>query len=601
VLDIPFLQFLTLDSILYAAHELVAGCKTLRSSDQLRSMRTSELIVQLNQLHTCIKDDAYSDSTARDMHTMFPLIHALEDHARVSAVEVRIQRQLIMLGNWAAYSWVRKLLDHAWSSGPEDLSWPCRLMRKVDLITTNFAHQADSAISIDPSHYIPGLNAKPYDYVPSNSGRRYLDEGDRRKETANIFFRIIQQWLGYPSDDLAYARFLFADVLIAALAGDTTIFLLGPVWDAYLRPKSQLLGNRKLRTDDINVNSFITLHKQLQVHPILTLSSSLRSALNALGYVFREWQQLAHALHKFPARRIHQQDAANSPALQGGVSTADLSNEVAGMERFLHFIQALIPLLDPTNTQPLSKLQKKVNANRDRFLPFKMLQPALIAIMGNNGPFSERWIRTRAGFFSALVFRAITFGALAGQLPPGLFKTLQDWRTFLKLHQGKGRKWLCVENAYGPWQKNRTPSLASDLWQSSSLWSGFIAKEVNFDSLIDFLTKDHPGKFPNIGPLTAFLLAGDYAHTPLIPMPTPEVIGKHIHNMKKGAYDGLQRLGLLHTTYKKNDASATVEKFQLLYNFLDNRLTAEEKSLIVFNGLMLENALCKYKRSEQAL
>ena len=277
-------------------------------------------------------------------------------------------------------------------------------MRKVNLITTNFVHQADSAISIDPSPYISGLNAKPYHYVPLNHGRRYPDEGDRRKETANIFFRIIQQWLGYPNDDLAYAHFLFADVLIAALAGDTTIFLLGPVWDAYLRPKSQLLGNRKLHTDNIDVNSFITLHKQLQVHPILALNSSLRSALNALGYVFHEWQQLALALHKFPGRRIYQQDVANSPALQRGVPTVDLSNEVAGMEHFLHFIKALIPLLDSTNTQPLSKLQKKVDANCDHFLPFKMLQPALIAIMGNNGPFSEQWIHTHAGFFSALIF-----------------------------------------------------------------------------------------------------------------------------------------------------------------------------------------------------
>jgi hypothetical protein len=81
---------------------------------------------------------------------------------------------------------------------------------------------------------------------------------------------------------------------------------------------------------------------------------------------------------------------------------------------------------------------------------------------------------------------------------------------------------------------------------------------------------------------------GDYFTIPL-----PATWGELVHELDKGAKNGLLTLGLLE---KKASSIDTTQSFSELYQYLAHELDDEEKSLIGFNTIMLEHGLCKRGR-----
>jgi hypothetical protein len=80
-------------------------------------------------------------------------------------------------------------------------------------------------------------------------------------------------------------------------------------------------------------------------------------------------------------------------------------------------------------------------------------------------------------------------------------------------------------------------------------------------------------------------------------MPSESTVGEAVYRMNKGGIQGLQDLGLVEKMPKgrKGDRSQTVSAFSQLYSFMDEKLTTEDKEVTKFSGLVLENALCKYR------
>lgn len=101
--------------------------------------------------------------------------------------------------------------------------------------------------------------------------------------------------------------------------------------------------------------------------------------------------------------------------------------------------------------------------------------------------------------------------------------------------------------------------------------------------------------FPNIAELAALLICGDCAAAGLIPFPASDVMGKLIIRVKAGGLQGLKGLHLI-SQDKKTQSSQVIDAVTAIHTFLNNQLTADEKSCMGYNIFMLEHSLCKFKR-----
>jgi hypothetical protein len=580
------------DNILEAISDFSNGCQLLQNKPECVRMRSGDVLKQIDTMHDVIRRDPFSNSTALAMTRLLGLLNMLQGHSDVSAVEIRIQHRTIMLSLWAAYSWVMTLFSHAddtWDDEEIELFWATRLIRKVTTAVMGMMGKR-SQVKIDPQIYIPGLEAEIYTFTPSDwcpDGReQFVGEDQARPFAIIIVFDIIRSWMGYPRDDLSFARYCFCDILLNAAHFEPAVFLLDCVWKAYSFPRTYILQNSKQRSETINMDTFRTLADALSESPMTKAESYEYRLLQELESVSDKWQVLTRqAVH--PPRRTQQAIADSHPS--------PVTVDDTPLERYLQFYRHLIPLLDPS-FQPTTVLQQEVHSNRDFLLPFRMQQPSLQAVQQPGGLYTAHYLRTRAGMFGELILRGITYGSPAGRSGTGVYPSLEAWQRYKRQHANKGDAWLCNQRAYGPCIKDRTPSNASIYWKSSALLLDKVQDQnTTFTSLWNFVSgKD----FPGIGELIGFLLCGDLAHQGLIPLPSAETIGEAVHKLNKGGVRGLQDLDLVpqKPPGRKGDRSQITGAFSRLYKYMDIHLTQQEKDRTAFSTLVLENGLCKYHR-----
>ena len=88
------------------------------------------------------------------------------------------------------------------------------------------------------------------------------------------------------------------------------------------------------------------------------------------------------------------------------------------------------------------------------------------------------------------------------------------------------------------------------------------------------------------------------AHTfgSVVMMPSPEEMGGIVHLLNKGAVEGLQDVGLLppgRLSFAEDDVAAA---FVTLYDFVFTSFDSQELDKMTYDPIMLEHALCKFKR-----
>ena len=293
------------------------------------------------------------------------------------------------------------------------------------------------------------------------------------------------------------------------------------------------------------------------------------------------------------------------------LTTSPSENRIKQMKVFLDYLQHLIPIVRDgfsmhENSPDL--ILRCVAKSPDRLLPFRQKAPTVIkasqVIYGN----ADR-LCTRVGLFNALMFRGVFYGSPFAKDDLVWFNSLDEWHTFYQTSKRKAKgsdtskpatkeRYFVNKSAYGPSQAAQSTEVAKFYWEESEGWETFIKANHSAKAMFDwFVGNNGKGKkrFPNIGPLCALLVLGDLieAECQIFPMPTPFIWGDLVHELNKGARNGLVELGL---QGKIVTSEVTSDSFQELYQFLAEQLDDEEKSLIGFNVIMLEHGLCKRGR-----
>ncbi|KAJ7447671.1 hypothetical protein FB451DRAFT_1035409 [Mycena latifolia] len=271
------------------------------------------------------------------------------------------------------------------------------------------------------------------------------------------------------------------------------------------------------------------------------------------------------------------------------------------MLQFLRSASKAIPGHASGSKNPLSNVQQtaekvllsKLDRRSDHLMPFREHGQSYKWISKSGGPFSAENLRTREGFSSALMWRAITYHAPIVEHHQ-LFQSLEDWKNTIAPLQSED---YVLSSAYGGYPNRFRVIEASDtaktIWQMTgdAQTLEWLTRKTKpkYMEMFEFMKE-----FPQVGNLTAHLLVADYVDRGVIEMPSVREMGRIIFKIKAGALGGLVQLGYL--ADEQASEEEVINAFESLYQYLEAHLTSEETALMRFNPIMLEHALCKVKR-----
>ena len=241
----------------------------------------------------------------------------------------------------------------------------------------------------------------------------------------------------------------------------------------------------------------------------------------------------------------------------------------------------------------LTPTQNKIIQNRDYYLPFRQLSPSKRVILGNpEGPFSPAKLRTREGFFDALIFRLIT------QASPILIQEQQvcfgSLAKFEAATEGKAKHHYCNPTATGQHSRFLNISHIPEYWGRTAGWSNYTSSaEITLESLLTWLTGNEGSKkrFYGMGNLVGWLLASDYAYAGLIEMPDASKVGEIIFDIDAGGKGGLKLLG-----FNVDTKEGCVKATRAVWAGVHELFTPMEIDKMGLDPITLEHALCKFKR-----
>lgn len=234
-----------------------------------------------------------------------------------------------------------------------------------------------------------------------------------------------------------------------------------------------------------------------------------------------------------------------------------------------------------------------VFVNGDKKLPFRDLAPSRRTILSSDGPFSPDNLRTREGFFSAMVYRGITHNTkFLVDHQETMFNDADHFLDRTRVYRSKPDSFFCNKAAYGCCTV-RTKDNAATYWRTacSTDFNGWVVGDdtATFSQLLR-LFKDAK-HFPAIGSLTGYLLAADYAIEGVVGMPTIEDIGSLVYDLKKGAFTGLGKLG-----FPCADREETVKSMVDLDTIVRLHFSKDDLTRMNYSPFVLEHMLCKFRR-----
>jgi hypothetical protein len=432
-------------------------------------------------------------------------------------------------------------------------------------------------------------------------------------------------WFSFPTRGQLRIQAWFCRKLVDQIGIE--VLILDCVWEAAHHLNRLVLSrgrNSSITREDITEWA----RERLAQHPLSDPRSSERRLLQQVYLAYRppgEDKALLQQLSTMycPMASNHGSSEEDVGLASQSLGAMDLPNDFADefdavqVDRFLQQIETLYPLLDNPQQEIkvpqkgksaaehrcfwTAKFLKNVLDNADKKLPFRDLAPSRRRILAPNGPFSPNHLHTRAGFFSALVYRGITHNTeFLLEHPSVLFKNLDGWNAVYSTLKKKGYpdNYLCNVAAMGV-PTNRSPTFAEFYWKATgnSKFTDWLLGDpdspINIIELFDLLRSENT--FPGFGALTAYLLAADYAIAGAATMPTEEEMGHIIKTIKAGALKGLKRLGYMCTSAKDIGRA-----FSGVVKLLETRIPLERRQQMGFNVFMVEHCLCKDSRLDVA-
>ncbi|KAF8059618.1 hypothetical protein FPV67DRAFT_1453989 [Lyophyllum atratum] len=591
------LDDISMDSISSELEEVKTDCFDLFTSYHDDDTAASMLSKGYAAISSAITGSTTHFSGMKDIANLWLGLRQLASHQARSSISSRQERRSIMMTNYVAWYWldvfIAKKCDMISQGGDADgYQWLARLMLTVDL----FIRQQSPSHVFIPGEFSPELPGTPY-LCKNRWLHRKPETAFRQGANKLIISDVIRHWLSFPSDDYRYKSWFIGAIL--KVVGEDML-IMDRVWKTHQTlTKGSLM---ETRAKDVTEADAIPFLRALAAHPLADHESPQRKALS-MATIMREATYYT-AQGSTPSRPpIHSLPPAIAHIGQERLALFD-----SFLKGTLDFFYGNRP--DPEH----AALHTQLANAPDRFLPFREHAPSRRNILVGHGPFSKHYARTREGFFSALIWRGVTFSsefALSTENPT-LFHSLDHWNQ-VKIDLNKPETYFCRKDAYGVPIAERSTDLVSKYWRASETfkWEE-LTKDgpVKFEDCWKWLSGGRPTRFYQLGPLSAYLLTCDYVYAGVVLPPTIEEMARTIRTINKGAVNGLNKLGLLYSVSWPAEAmmdvqptrgDVEVEKvqrgLQSIYDRMDRLLRPGVKRDVGLDLIMVEHTLCKFSRA----
>lgn len=595
-----------------------------------------EVSRHLAALFNSLDEHPGAPETAKGIKEIWPSICTLIGNNAVTVVFQRLEHQCIMLSNYFAWRWLDSFcaqeITQAFHTPTAD-GWISLLTRDVKNVLENRSKRHIFA----SARYGLDVELQSFEYT-NKRPLLIIDNSVLLKEVLTLATRIIASWLRFPTTDISRYQAWFIAALLETFGMDS--LLLSEVWQAHTQLRHYVLGpSTQAHVVSARFNS---LKIVLQAHLLSNPNSPASLMLHTMSKLITALQSHPVIAPPLPAGEVT--TVATNSSFTPYISDHPLSDQSSvprtppthvdrRIQKFLLFLEEALavvsgPVLNPT------VYQRKLVDDMDKLLPFRELAPSRRRSILPDGPFGKEVVATDHGFYSALIFRGITFATPFFMQGRVLYISDSDFakaraqmqeKVVNEGHTQPPASFFCDTRAYGPPNPARKVSLAAGFEravQNHSL-AGFIARiqasrrcKPSFSECYSFLANSE--RFHQLGPLGGYLLTADYAYTGLIQPPTMDELAKIIRDLNKGAVNGLEMLGLIpmrehgepyvrikkgkpvKVTPKPKKAALkdVAEGFKKLYGIVEHYFPSAVQTAIFWDGIMLENSLCKYSRAD---
>ncbi|TFK62887.1 hypothetical protein BDN72DRAFT_902867 [Pluteus cervinus] len=505
-----------------------------------------------------------------DVTVIAQSVRSLWTNLNVGNTSRRIQEAVMYFLNMKLWEWLDWILD----ASPD---WLSRLY--ADLGCLMFVTSKEHVIYA--RDYVPGMESDNAQFtLPVGGARSCFDLIDAAKLNDKLA-DILAVWLGFPDRaDWQHCAW-FSRQIITHIGVEGLI--LPPVILAASHLNTYVLGQgRNVKVTRPRIEQWAI--ENLSNHAITLPTTLERSCLERMF----ERIKLAHPdcaqlLLSGASPRNHQKEVA-----------ADLLTLFEIMEPLAANPDLPIHLGHPSSRgYRLRKLLKDVQKHSDKKLAFRDKAASRRRVLETPGPFSPVYLRTRAGFFSALVHRGITHHTQFLLENKTVFSSYEDFKRVASQHN-EPPTYFCDKSAYGQ-PTSRSIDFAPDYWETDShavhLDSWLLTPDSQPVDFLSLYTTLLDASIEAFGTLTIYLLAVDYALAGLAHHPSPLDMGTILHTVNAGGLTGLRKLG-----FPCRTEDETGQAFELVFKELKEKISEERQETMAFNVFTVEHALCKLDR-----
>ncbi|KAI0336897.1 hypothetical protein BDW22DRAFT_1433756 [Trametopsis cervina] len=441
-----------------------------------------------------------------------------------------------------------------------------------------------------------------------------------------------------PTGYITAARAHMVDRMVSLLG--CGVLLTDIMWDLYNQLPRWIFTNgcpRKLKRPDETVPDFHTSHLQafldaVQEWPVLP---QIRQQLHLLSVEHEsylllisgatpstsassDWAQADKdhgVLGSSSTSAQHSHSSVSSPTTREVSRHTGTLNASAPDSSTLRFPQRVLRrLLEDAmvvadaiqrgdSTMRLNSLQQQMRDKADFLLPVRELAPSRKVMVDG---FDANFAKTRAGLFSFLIFRCISwnsevFLSCPDHLRKLQFRSSQDWNVYfegLKDHFGpRPDDFFCNTRAFGQPVDVRRASNYSTFWDTSMAcrWPEPHEFPLQFGDLLILVQKaKHEYGIPGCGNLCSYMLVVDMRMHGLCHAPTVDEVGSRIVKVKAGGLKGLRQLKYLDSDY--SSSTAIEDAFRQFYVDASNSLSDQQKVALHWGPVTAEHLLCKLSR-----
>ena len=565
-----------------------------------------ESLLHLNGLLSTLQNSTSSLTTVNYMSCSWGHLLQLTSLGRNLSLVVRKQHMMIMLLSHHMWYWLdiyvaktaREFLELPERPVLEEETW---LKSLVDNVKAMYVEHLARRTFIAAAY---GIKA-----VPGNKEHtitldfRQWPQTKQASHIVSTVIEIIQSWLQFPTHSNARVQAWFVHVIITQF--DPRLLYLDYIWTTYNNVVKNLFRRGTWHLDSFScVKSIVDAAPD---HPLFNTTSKETKIIMDLGQIVDDF--VSGKLTSGP--RGNGESAINTNVSQLPQSLRNVAEDrVAIFKSFIRYSMNFVLFLSMEGVP--SSLVTMFTGSGDKSIPFRELAPGRSRFKSPEGPFAPNVVRTTEGIFSALVWRGITFAApfsLDNTIPMVFNSAFHfDQECTKESHNGKPASFFCDPAAYGVHNPQRMVSLAQSYWASlkGDIWPDFVRNRiVPFKECYSFFrTRVKAGtttvpRFPNIGPLTSYLITADLFYSGVVERPSVQDIAWIIKEVNKGPVAALEGLGLVtlrRTKSSKPNITECQAALKYVYGVVCEVVPEEHRETLHIDYIMLENSLCKFSR-----